>query len=257
VYKLVHVDTHANPDTQWDNLAPDISIYADDNVPDADAKTDFSKMELFVELKFAETSDPFRDPKDPRQPQVDKFCFENVSDVSRLNRGQLCSYAAAHAGSQFRVHAFTLSICGRSARFIRWDCGRATVTLSFDYIKQPHILADFFWCYAHLNPSQRGHDTSVSPASLEDLHQIEHVEKRLRDENPAHREFCIIVVPDRDDPDVEMPFIMLIDPNTGGKLSSARRPDRTVNAYSFAHDLSLTMSSGNVAVYVSRTSSQQ
>jgi hypothetical protein len=120
VDKLVHVDTHANPDTQWDNLAPDISVYADDNVPDADAKTDFSKMELFVELKFAETSDPFRDPKDPRQPQVDKFCFENVSDVSRLNRGQLCSYAAAHVGLSF---VFTPSpyLCGRSARFIHWD----------------------------------------------------------------------------------------------------------------------------------------
>jgi hypothetical protein len=33
------------------------------NVPDAD-ETDFSKMELFVELKFAESSDPFCDPKD-------------------------------------------------------------------------------------------------------------------------------------------------------------------------------------------------
>ena len=64
--KLVLVDTHTNPDAQRDNLAPDISVYAADNVPDADAKTDFSRMELFVELNFSETSDPFRDPKDPR-----------------------------------------------------------------------------------------------------------------------------------------------------------------------------------------------
>ena len=42
---------------------PDISVYADDNVPDA--KTDFSKMELFIEFKLAEASDPFREPKDP------------------------------------------------------------------------------------------------------------------------------------------------------------------------------------------------
>jgi hypothetical protein len=33
------LDIHANPDAQRDNLAPDISVYADDNVPDADAKT--------------------------------------------------------------------------------------------------------------------------------------------------------------------------------------------------------------------------
>jgi hypothetical protein len=62
--KLVLVDTHANPDGQRYNLAPDISVYADDNVPDADAKTNLSKMELSVKLKFAETSDPFRDPKE-------------------------------------------------------------------------------------------------------------------------------------------------------------------------------------------------
>jgi len=220
VDKLVLVDTHANPDAQRDNLAPDISVYAADNVPDADAKTDFSRMELFVELKFAETSDPFRDPKDPRRPQAENFRFKNdSSEVSRLNRGQLCSYAAAHAGSQFRVHTFTLSICGRSARFIRWDRGGATVTRSFDYIKDPHILAHFFWRYAHLNHSQRGYDTSVSPASPEDLQQIQHVEKHLRKENPAHREFCKVMVPDRSDPEVEKPFIISSPP-----MYTARSP---------------------------------
>jgi hypothetical protein len=224
--KLVLVDTHANPDIQRDSLAPDISVYASDNVPDADGKTDFSMMELFVELKFAETSDPFRDPKDPLRPQAENFRFENDSDVSRLNRGQLCSYAAAHVGSQFRVHTFTLSICGKSARFIRWDRGGATVTRSFDYIKEPHILAHFFWRYAHLNHSQRGYDTSVSPASPEDLQQIQHVEKHLRDENPAHREFCIITVPDRDDPKFETPFIISFPPKytTRSPFGRATRP---------------------------------
>jgi hypothetical protein len=199
VDKLVLVDTHANPEAQWDNLAPDISVYAADTVPDADAKTDCSEMELFVELKFAETSDLFRDPKDPLQPQAENFRFENDSDVSRLIRGQLCSYAVAHGGSQFRVHTSTQSICGRSARFVRWDRSGAIVIRSFDYIKQAHILARFFWRYAHLNHSQRGYDTSVSLASPEDLQQIQHVEKCLRDES-----------------------IILIDPNTGKKLSSAR-----------------------------------
>ena len=209
---MVLIDTHANPDTQRDNLAPDISVYAEDNVPDADAKTDFSKMELFVELKRAETSDPFRDPKDPLQPKVKNFCFENDSDDARLVRGQLASYVAAHTGSQFRVHTFTVFICGQSARLIRWDRDGATVTQSFDYIKQPSILANFFWRYAHLDLRLRGHDTSVSPASPVDLQQIQHVEKSLRDENPAHREFRVIMVPNRDDPKVETPFIVSFPP---------------------------------------------
>ena len=129
-----------------------------------------------------------------------------------INRGQLYSYATAHEGSQFRVHTFTLSICVRSARFIRWDRSGATVTQSFNYIKEPHLLAHFFWRYAHLNHSQREYDTSLSPASPEDLQQIHHVEQRLREENTSHHEFRIIVVPDRDDPAVETPFIITFPP---------------------------------------------
>ena len=51
-----------------------------------------------------------RDPEDPLQPQAENFRFENDSDFSRFNHGQLYSYAAAHAGSQFCIHPFTLSI---------------------------------------------------------------------------------------------------------------------------------------------------
>jgi len=111
-------------------------------------------------------------------------------------------------GSQFYIHTFTLSICGPSARFICWDRSGTTVTWSFDYIEQPHILAHFFWCYTHLNHSQCGYDTSIPQASLEDLQQIQHVEKHLRDDNPAHCEFCIMMVPDHDIPEVETLFII-------------------------------------------------
>ena len=60
--KLVLIDTHANPDAQRDNLAPDISLYMADNVLDADTRTDFSGMGLFIKFKFAESSHP---PKGP------------------------------------------------------------------------------------------------------------------------------------------------------------------------------------------------
>ena len=66
-------------------------------------------MELFIELKRAETSDPFHDPKDPLQPKVKNFHFENNSDDARLVCGQLVLYVAAHTGSQFRVYLYTES----------------------------------------------------------------------------------------------------------------------------------------------------
>jgi hypothetical protein len=89
---LKFIDAHASPDTLRDKLSPDIiGVYQQDNLPKEDVKTDFSKMELFVEVKFADTSDPFRDPEDPLRPQANKFRFEKDSDDARLVRGQLVS----------------------------------------------------------------------------------------------------------------------------------------------------------------------
>jgi hypothetical protein len=39
------------------------------------------------------------------------------------------------------------------------------VSASFDYSKNPNLLADFFWCLAHLNDVDQGWDSSVSLAT--------------------------------------------------------------------------------------------
>jgi hypothetical protein len=49
-------------------------------------------------------------------------------------------------------------------RFIRWDRAGAIVSESFDYIKSPHILVQFFWNYARLPSDRRGYDSTVSAA---------------------------------------------------------------------------------------------
>ena len=85
--------------------------------------------------------------------------------------------------------------------------------------------------YAHLNHSQRRYDTSVSPASPEDLQQIQHVENSLRSENTAHREFRIIMAPDRDHPKVETPFIISFPPKYTARspFGRATRPTLAFN----------------------------
>jgi hypothetical protein len=94
------------------------------------------------------------------------------------------------------------------------------------YIQEPHILAHFFWRCAHINHTQRGYDTSVLPVSPVDLQQIQHVRKSLRDENSAHREFRIIMVPDRNDPKLEIPFIISFPPKYTARspFGGATRP---------------------------------
>ena len=146
-------------------------------------------MQLFVELKLDSTVDPFLDPDDPLQPKVGDFRFERDTSESYKIRGQLASYAAALTGCQFRVHLFSVLICGEYARFIRWDRSGAIVTRRFDYSKQPHVLADFFWRYSHLNDRQRGYDSSVLPASPAEMQKLGGIKQRLQGTNPDHRAF--------------------------------------------------------------------
>ncbi|KIM73351.1 hypothetical protein PILCRDRAFT_15320 [Piloderma croceum F 1598] len=58
-------------------ILPDVGVYAIKDQLQRDARTDFSKMDLLVEFKIADTSDPLLDPEDPLQPKAGNFRFEN------------------------------------------------------------------------------------------------------------------------------------------------------------------------------------
>lgn len=112
-----------------------------------------------------------RDPEDPLHPQANNFRFEKDPDKARLVRSQLASYVAAYMGSQFRVHAFSVLICGRFARLIRWDRDEATVTRRFNYDSQPQIPTRFFLAasvdmiplsHQHLQTTSNGSNVSRS-----------------------------------------------------------------------------------------------
>ena len=118
------------------------------------------------------------------------------------------------------------------ARFIRWDRDRAIVTRRFDYIKEPRFLSGFFWRYGRLNRLQQGHDTSVLRATPVDIQQISLFECRLRDENADHREFRVLMVPDRDDPKIEKKFIISFPPKY-----TARSPFGRATRPMFAFDV--------------------
>ncbi|KAF8224713.1 hypothetical protein L208DRAFT_1409789, partial [Tricholoma matsutake] len=200
--KLKFIDTHANPDTQRDKLAPDISIYPINDQPQGDAKTDFSKMDLFVEFKIADTSDPFRDPEDPLHPKAGDFRFENDSDDAQLVRGQLASYAAAHAGCQFRVHIFSV--------LIWWPSDR----MSLDVVARP--LTSFY--------SSREFVSAIADAMQ--AHQVAYFNAHV-----LHRDISagnILITDDNNGLLIDWDLcVNLSKLKNDNKVSIARRPDRT------------------------------
>lgn len=134
---------------------------------------------LVVEFKKSHTMDPFYTEAEieEREPAVKKARDEGNKDAKYKEsfeknaaealkvRGQLARYASLVFSHQQRTHIFQLLVCGRLARFIRWDHSGAIVSDAFDYNKNPHLLAQFFWRYNHMTASQRGWDLSVTEAS--------------------------------------------------------------------------------------------
>ncbi|KAF9486843.1 hypothetical protein BDN71DRAFT_1425728 [Pleurotus eryngii] len=93
---------------------------------------------------------------DTKPTPAEKYPFENDTKQGRSTRGQIASYAGVTMAMQFRSHLFSILVCGRYARFIRWDRSCAIVTRRFDYTTYPLILFDFYKRFAQLTDVQRG-----------------------------------------------------------------------------------------------------
>ena len=88
-----------------------VTIYAEDTVKSEKKKTDFSLVEMCIEVKKEAGQDPFDDT-------VNKP-FEKTYDFAQSIRGQITAYATAQLGQQFRLFAFSVGIFGAMARIIR------------------------------------------------------------------------------------------------------------------------------------------
>ncbi|KAH7923531.1 hypothetical protein BV22DRAFT_1015187, partial [Leucogyrophana mollusca] len=118
-------------------LKPGISIY--EHNCGRTAVTDVSRMELWVEIKYDESLEPFLDPPqdqlDDLQDEEDKledylsgWQFECETVPTQRLRGRMTAYALAQLGIQFRDFAFSVLIVGKYARLIRWDRAGAVVS---------------------------------------------------------------------------------------------------------------------------------
>jgi hypothetical protein len=159
-------------------------------------------MDTFVEFKEKESADPFEDPKrvDGRPAVCKHPPFERNAIEAKLIRGQLGSYVAALSGSQFRLRVFAVLVFGSFARLMCWDRVGAVVTEKFNYATEPY-LAQFFLEYCSFKPEKRGFDPSVRPLTTKERKTLKNLDcsDDLKIRNPHHREFRMMMIPDRDD----------------------------------------------------------
>lgn len=145
------VSDHRRGDT-----APDTADYS------AEQAIDTPATDAFI-AEDDHGKHPVNSPEDTVEVDVESdpspsslYPFENDTEGGRKTRGQIASYAGVIMAMQFRSHLFSVLICGKYARFIRWDRSCAIVSRRFDYTLYPRILFNFYHRFAQLTDTQRG-----------------------------------------------------------------------------------------------------
>ncbi|KAI0273346.1 hypothetical protein BC834DRAFT_947568, partial [Gloeopeniophorella convolvens] len=93
-----------------------------------------------------------------------RLCFERK--YYRICR-QLISYASEIHYTQYRVFSFGIVLFGPNARLLRCDRSGVIYTELFAWNKGD-ALSEFFWRFNHLSDVQKGHDTTICPATDEE-----------------------------------------------------------------------------------------
>ena len=155
------------------SLTPDITFFSKNDAVDLQEDSDeaslvnpFLHMELFVELKHDTQCDPFRDLPNGEMEGAD---LVNGDDT----RDQCTTYAANQLAYQHRLFTFSLVICGKKARFIRWDREGVVVSAGIDCSQRQDLVIEFLQRFNQLTAEQRGMDPTAVPATPEEIESFE------------------------------------------------------------------------------------
>jgi len=155
------------------SLKPDITFFSSDNATilredfdTASPVTSFLHMELFVELKHGTQCDLFRDLGDGEMEERDIINGDNA-------HSQCLRHAANQLAYQHRLFAFSLVICGKKARFIRWDREGVVVSAEIDCSQHHDLVIEFLQRFNQMTAKQRGLDPTAVPATPEEIEMFE------------------------------------------------------------------------------------
>jgi hypothetical protein len=88
-------------------------------------------------------------------------------------------YTADVIVCQHRTHLFTVFITKDKVHLMRWDHCGAILSQKFNYIDDPKWLLNFFHHLANLNPTEQGYDSSVQPATKDQIDGLRHYRESI------------------------------------------------------------------------------
>ncbi|KAI0941239.1 hypothetical protein AcV7_002861 [Taiwanofungus camphoratus] len=170
-FTFVTTSTRSENKHKIGSMMPDICCYADHSLGmvGTPRTAHFGYAELFFEVKGTSKHDFFTDPQQGADHSSHPFVL-NISNKVNLSRaeqalGQNVAYATEACARQHRLFYFSVSVSGRSVRFIRWDRAGAIATESFNVRESPELLCEFLWKFAGAKDHERGYDPTVCMAS--------------------------------------------------------------------------------------------
>ena len=145
-------------------------------------KCDFSEIEIFIKFKRHVSDDPFRNKPLP------KGAFVHNTSSSKGTLGQMGSYTVAVLRMQSHIHLYSILICSKYAWLVHWEHDHAVVTERFDYQNSKNSLTEFIWQYSQLNPTQRGHDPTITEWDESDPYnqQLQTAKEEMKGQNDLH-----------------------------------------------------------------------
>lgn len=116
-------------------------------------RMDWSTVEIPIECKNHPTQeDPFDDSALDGAP---------AAELRKAALGQILSYAELVFRYQQRSHLFLVYFLGDFVRLIFIDHGGLYVTHKLNYKEKGEKIAEFFWRYSRMTPTERGHDPTA------------------------------------------------------------------------------------------------
>jgi hypothetical protein len=163
------VDTSNTPSNEAEaEYKPDVIIFKNDQ--EHPTHTLFQSMEMFVEFKHGDSSDPFN-PGDGLPPKL--------TNTAIATRGQIILYSIRQRAYQFRISSLSVGIFGGIARLFRWDNTGCVVSAPIKYSTEGGNcqLVEFFIRFNQTTAEARGWDPTVDYASTDEAQAFDSVIK--------------------------------------------------------------------------------
>jgi hypothetical protein len=190
--RIVIYDTHGQTfpaiDPSDPESKPDISVSWPSKEHPNTQNLDWSCQSTVFIVQPKEADDPAYHKTDAKPP------FQNLNIFAEIGL-----YARNLMFAQMSLFVFVVGIYGHTARIYRFDHAAVVSSRSFDYVKRPEILGEFFWRLVHpvVNPVPAvfpkgfpefpndkytfivGSDTSVIPVPENNRFQILNILEKL------------------------------------------------------------------------------